>query len=264
VTWLALQVLGSGAMAAAGVVCLRRSAPLATALVGLMLSLILLKVGVAQVPAGEPRLFPWNWYPLVEFWWYLFPAMFILGVAVTLVRRSIVKRDALLVLGGYLLVHCGVVAILGSLPHDLTGVVDPKGVCHQTSGYSCAAASAAMLLHRHGVAATEQEMAGLCATRGGSTWMSGTSDSGILRGLRLKLKDQATPVISTPAYEEIPVPSLVAIQLNPKLYHCILVRAVEPDQVRVVDPLYGSGAIPREQFERTWQKSTIHVAAAAR
>jgi hypothetical protein len=262
VTWLALQVLGSGAMAAAGAAALRRSAPLATTLVGVMLSLILLKVGASQVPAGEPRLFPWNWYPLVEFWWYLFPAMFILGAALMLVRRSVVKRDALLVLGGYLLIHCGLVAFLGSRPHELTGVVNAKGVCHQTSGYSCAAASAAMLLHRHGVPATEREMAELCATRSGSTWMSGTSDSGIMRGLRMKLRDRATPVISTPAYADIPVPSLVAIQLNPRLHHCILVRAVEPGQVVVVDPLYGSGTIPREQFERAWQKAAIHIAAA--
>ena len=97
--WLEVQLAGSAAMAVAGVAALRRSVPLATSLVGVMLVLILLKVGASQVPAGEPRLFPWNWYPFVEFWRYLFPAMFILGAAVSKVRRSIVKRDALLVLG---------------------------------------------------------------------------------------------------------------------------------------------------------------------
>ena len=257
--WLAVQLAGSALMAAAGVASLRRSIPLATALVGTMMSLLLLKVGVAQIPAGEPRLFPWNWYPFVEFWWYLFPAMFILGAAVMLVRRSVVKRDALLVLGGYLLVHCGVVAILTGGSHDLKGVVDENGVCHQTSGYSCAAASAAMLLHRHGVRATEREMAELCATRSGSTSMTGTSDSGIMRGLRIKLEGRATPVIATPGYRDIPVPSLAAIKINERLYHCILIRAVEADQVRVVDPLYGGGSIPREQFERVWQKSAIYI-----
>jgi hypothetical protein len=257
--WLPVQLLGSALMAAAGAAALRRSQPLATALVGAMLSLLLLKAGAVQIPAAEPRLFPWNWYPLVEFWWYLFPAMFILGAAVMLVRRSLVKRDALLVLGGFLLVYCGIAAFLSGVPHELSGVVDDKGVCHQTSGYSCAAASAVMLLHRHGVSATEQEMAELCATRPGSTAISGTSDSGIMRGLRLKLQGRAVPVISTPGYEEIPVPSLVAIRIHERLCHCILVRAVEPDQVRVVDPLYGGGSIPREQFERTWLKSAIHV-----
>ncbi len=258
---LALQIVGSAFMAAAGVAALRRSRPLATALVGAMLSLLLLKAGASQVPAAEPRLFPWNWYPFVEFWWYLFPAMFILATAVALVRHSVVKRDALLVLGGFLLVYCGVVAILSGLPHDLNGVVDEKGVCHQTSGYSCAAASAAMLLHRHGVRASEQEMAELCATRPGSTAVSGTSDSGIMRGLRIKLEGRATPVIATPGYDEIPVPSLVAIRIHERLCHCILVQSVEPDRVRIVDPLTGGGSIPRAQFERTWLKAAIFVQA---
>jgi predicted double-glycine peptidase len=257
--WLAVQVVGSALMAAAGVAALRRSRPLATALVGAMLCLILLKAGAVQVPAAEPRLFPWNWYPLVEFWWFLFPSMFILGSAVALVRHSIVKRDALLVLGGFLLVYCGVSAVIAAIPHELHGEVDGKGVCHQTSGYSCAAASAAMLLHRHGVRATEQEMAELCATRAGSTAVSGTSDSGIMRGLRIKLEGRATPVITTPDYDRIPVPALVAIRIHDRLCHCILVQAVEPDQVRVVDPLYGGCSIPREQFERTWLKAAISV-----
>jgi len=200
-----------------------------------------------------------NWYLYVELWWYLVPAMLVRGVAGTLFRRSVLKRDGLRIVGGYLLVHCGVIAILTDRPHELTGVLDGKGVCHQTSGYSCAAASAVMFLDRHGVVATEKEMADLCATRAGGTRLSGTSDSGLMRGLRIKLKDQAQPVISTPSYDQIPVPSLVAIRLGPQLCHSILVSAVEPDQVRVVDPLYGRGSIPREQFERTWQKSAIHA-----
>lgn len=257
--WLVVQLLGSASLAVAGALVIRRSVPMATALVGIMLSLILLKIGAAQVPAAEPRLFPWNWYPWVEFWWYLLPAMFILGAAITLVRRSVWKRDGILVVGGYLLLHCGVIAVLGDRPHELTGVVNAEGFCHQTSGYSCAAASAAMMLHRCGVAATEQEMAQLCATRAGGSRLAGTSESGIMRGLRLKLRDQGSPVISSPAYDQIPVPALVAIRLGPLLYHCILVSEVGRDQVRVVDPLYGKGSIPRGQFEQTWCRTAICV-----
>jgi predicted double-glycine peptidase len=258
--WLSIQLLGSALMTSAGALAVRRSLRLGTALVGGMLVLILVKAGVSHFPAGEPRLFPWDWYPFVESWWHLFPAMFIFGAGMVIVRRSVWKRDGLLVGAGYLLLHCGVVAVLIGRPHEmLNGVVNAEGVCHQTSGYSCGPASAAMLLHRHGVDATEREMADLCVTRSGGTKMSGTSDSGLMRGLRLKLKDWATPVISAPPYEQIPVPALVAIQLSPSLCHCILVSAVEPDQVRVLDPLYGRGTIPRAQFERAWCRSAIHV-----
>lgn len=257
--WLAIQLLGSALMAAAGMASIRRSTRLATALTGLALLLILVKPAVGHIPAGEPRLFPWNWYPLVEGWWYLFPAMYIFGVAIVLCWKSMWKRDGLLAGAGFLVLYCGVLAISTTREHRLTGTVDAEGLCHQTSGYSCAPASAVMLLHRYGIAATEQEMAGLCATKSGSTRMAGTSDSGILRGLRLKLGSRATPVISTPDYDRIPVPSLVAIQLTPTLCHCIMVSKVESDQVRVLDPLYGRGSIPREQFERTWCRAAISL-----
>jgi hypothetical protein len=257
--WLAVQALGTALMIGAGILAFRRSQRAGTAFVAAMLALILLKVFVVRTPAAEPRLFPWDWYPFVEPWWFLFPAMGIFGVGITLVRRSVWKRDVLLVGAGYLLLHCGVTAALLSRPKDLTGVVNQEGICLQSTGYSCAPAAAAMILHRYGVEATENEMAQLCVTRGGGTRMSGTSDAGILRGLRLKLRDRGTPVITTPEYDRIPVPCLVPIQLTPTLGHCILVARVEPDRVLVIDPVYGRGTIPRVQFERAWQKSAIHV-----
>jgi predicted double-glycine peptidase len=258
-TWLAVQLLGSAAMTTGGILAIRRSQLLATALVAAMLSLILLKTGAASVPAGEPRIFPWDWYPYVEPWWFLFPAMFIFGTGIVLVWKSVWKRDALLIGAGALVVFCGAYAVLMDRTHELTGAVNAKGVCHQTSGYSCSAASAVMLLDRHGIASTEKEMAELCLTRAGNSRVAGTTDSGLMRGLRLKLGGRGTPRITVPAYEQIPTPAVVAIQLNSQLSHSILVSAVEPHQVQVVDPLYGNGTIPREQFVRTWKKAAIHV-----
>lgn len=257
--WLVVQLLGSAAMVAAGVVALRRSQRLATALVAAMLSLILFKLAVARAPAGEARLLPWNWYPFVEGWWFLFPAMFIFGVGLTLVRRSVLKRDGLLVAGGVLLVHCGVLAILTSQPHQLTGRLNDKGICHQTSGYSCSAASAVMLLHQAGIPATEQEMAELCVTRPGGSIVSGTSDSGAMRGLRLKMEGHGRPVITTPRYDELRAPAMVAITISRQISHSIVVVGVEPDQVKVIDPLYGRGTIPRIQFERDWKGIAINL-----
>jgi predicted double-glycine peptidase len=258
--WLAIQLAGSALMIAAGVWALRRSPALATGLVAAMCLLLILKAVICHLPAAEPRLFPWNWYPYVEPWWTLFPAMFIFGAGSSLVRASMLKRDVLLVGGGFLLLRCGVVAVLTDQSHELlTAVVRENGVCLQSSSYSCAPASAAMFLHLYGVTATENEMARLCVTRSGSTVTSGTSESGLLRGLRIKLMDRATPMISTPAYEKIPTPSLVTIEVRPRTGHSILVSAVEPGQVRVLDPRYGPGVLPRAQFEKIWQKSAIHV-----
>ena len=258
-TWLAVQLLGSAFTTTAGVLAARRSRPLATWLVGIMIPLIVAKVVLALVPAGEARFLPWNWYAVVQHWWYLFPAMLVLGSAIVIFYRSMWKRDALLIVAACLLIQCGIIAVLMSRPHQLTGQVNADGICHQTSGYSCSAASAVNLLHGYGVAATENEMAELCVTMAGNSRWTGTSDAGLMRGLRLKMKGRGTPRITLPVYEQIPTPSLVAIQLNPQLSHSIMVTAVAPDHVKVVDPLYGGGTIPRAQFERAWKRSAIHV-----
>jgi hypothetical protein len=57
---------------------------------------------------------------------------------------------------------------------------DGDGICLQTTQHSCTPASAATLLRLHGIAATEEEMAELCLTREGTTWM------GLYRGLKRK------------------------------------------------------------------------------
>ena len=257
--WLLVQVLCAGSMVAAGVLAFGRSLRLATGLVAAMLSLILLKAAITQVPAAEARIFPWDWYPFVEGWWFLLPAMFIFGVGIRLVRRSVWKRDGLLVAAGLLLVYCGAMAIALGRPHELTGRIDDKGICHQTSGYSCSAASAVMLLHQAGIPATEQEMAELCVTRAGHSRVAGTSECGMMRGLRQKMAGRGRPVISTPTYDRIPAPAMVGILINPQMSHSIVVVQVEPDLVKVIDPLYGRGTIPRSQFERNWKGVAIHL-----
>lgn len=57
---------------------------------------------------------------------------------------------------------------------------DENGICRQTTPFTCTAACAATVLAKHGIAAGEQEMAGLCFTRRGTSWQ------GLYRGLKLK------------------------------------------------------------------------------
>ncbi|MBP88945.1 MAG: hypothetical protein CMJ64_19890 [Planctomycetaceae bacterium] len=57
---------------------------------------------------------------------------------------------------------------------------DVDGVCIQTTDNTCTPACAATLLRMHGIDATEAEMAELCLTRDGTTWM------GLYRGLKQK------------------------------------------------------------------------------
>lgn len=66
----------------------------------------------------------------------------------------------------------------GEVPECL--YVWEDGVCRQTTHDTCSAASAATLLRHHGIPATEQEMAELCITRKGTSWL------GLFRGMKLK------------------------------------------------------------------------------
>ncbi|MCU0876186.1 MAG: hypothetical protein MUF06_00135 [Pirellulaceae bacterium] len=81
------------------------------------------------------------------------------------------------------LVGCGILAalfpLLGSKP-QCGNRWDQLRTCLQTTRHTCSAASAAMLLDRYGIVATEQEMAELCLTRHGTNWQ------GLYRGLKLK------------------------------------------------------------------------------
>jgi hypothetical protein len=259
VIWIAVQLTGAAIMTGAGIHAARRSRKAATILIAVMLAVILLKNALSFVPTGEPRLLPWNWYPLVERWWHLIPAMAIFGAGITTYRASVWRRDVLLVGAGLLLLHCTALGWVMSRPSDLRGTVDTQGICLQTSGYSCTAASAAMLLHRHGVAATEREMADLSLTSNGGLAGGGTTESGLMRGLRLKLNGRGMPHIDRPGYDGLMTPSVVGLQLTPKSSHSIVVVQVTPTEVKVLDPLYGPGTLRRDVFEREWLGSAIWI-----
>lgn len=77
--------------------------------------------------------------------------------------------------------------VLGSVPR-CGERWDKLGTCLQTTKFTCSPACAAMLLQRHGIAASEQEMTELCLTRRGTSWQ------GLYRGLKLKTAGTAWDV----------------------------------------------------------------------
>jgi hypothetical protein len=65
----------------------------------------------------------------------------------------------------------------------------PFRVCQQTTPVTCSAAASATLLDALGIKTNESEMAELCLTRDGSTWLGGTTWLGMYHGLRVKMRD---------------------------------------------------------------------------
>jgi len=111
-----------------------------------------------------------NWFPL--------EAGFLGGLAFSQCAMPAWRRG----LTAVVLQLAGVVVVL----FPLMGVAPrcghswSEGICLQTTKETCSAASAATLLKLHGIDTTEQEMADLCLTRGGTNWM------GLYRGLKKK------------------------------------------------------------------------------
>ncbi len=120
-----------------------------------------------------------NWFPLI--------AAFLAGITWTHGYGSRLRRalfgGTLISLAAWLLVH----PLLGS-PPQCKNKWDRNGVCLQTSRFSCTAAAAATLLRLYDIEAQESEMAELCLTRRGTTWL------GLFRGLQLKTQGRPLAV----------------------------------------------------------------------
>lgn len=143
----------------------------------------------------------------------------------------------------------------------------PLGDCRQTTPYTCSAAAAASLLQLHGIEATEQEMAELCLTRHGTSWL------GLYRGL--KLKTQGTPwdvdLVRCSADEvrghtDLPMIMEVGLEADapidvafrnefgwtPGMRHSVILLPSTDDRLRVLDP---SPYIGREE----WDDESLHL-----
>jgi predicted double-glycine peptidase len=255
--WTVLQLTAAALLAAAGAWAMRRSKTWGTVAAGVLLSLILLKAVVGHIPAAEATLFPWDWYPMVEPSWYLLPAMFLAGAGLQMLWRSTWKRPLMMAGAVLLFARTGAAGLATSRTPHLEGTVNDAGVCLQSASYSCGAAAATSFVYYYGVRATEKEMAELCLTRAGGPGLIGTTDAGLMRGLRRKLGGRYDIHIARTVYDDLPTPALVPLELYPGLGHCVLVWRVDPELVHLVDPRCGRMTLSRSTFERMWTGSAI-------
>ena len=111
-----------------------------------------------------------NWFPL----W----ASFLGGLASTQSNLPVWRRGFTVVVLQLAAFYVVLSPLSGKAPQ--CDNLWSEDVCLQTTRSTCSAASAATLLKMHGIHTTEQEMAELCLTRGGTNWM------GLYRGLKKK------------------------------------------------------------------------------
>jgi hypothetical protein len=144
------------------------------------------------------------------------------------------------------------------------------GSCQQTTPFTCSAASAATLLRMHGIEASEQEMAELCLTRHGTSWL------GLYRGL--KLKTAGTPwtveivqcaASELPQHADWPMIMEVGLEANapidatfrsefgwaPGMRHSVLLTGYSAEVAHIVDPSpqFGREDWDEESLQLLWR-----------
>jgi hypothetical protein len=199
-----------------------------------------------------------NWFPL-------FLAA-LAGVVIEMRRLAWLRRAAVVtVLGGFAS-FAVLLPLAGQAPPCGKQWADFGG-CQQTTPYTCSPASAATLLQLHGIAATEQEMAELCLTRRGTSWL------GLYRGLKLKTQGTAWDVelvrcSATEVSQHTDRPMIMEVGLEadtpidaafrsefgwvPGVRHSVVLLASTDRRLHVLDP---SPQIGREE----WNDESLHL-----
>jgi hypothetical protein len=171
--------------------------------------------------------------------------------------------------------------LIGS-PPDCGNAWLNQQICLQTTDRTCTPACAATLLRHHGINATEQEMAQLCLTRGGTTWQ------GLYRGLKRKTAQSAWDVRieqmdihqlrqlgSTPAILRLGGAGFLSTKngslrqrdemelgLRSGIGHSvILLRFLNDQLIEVADPKPGVGieVWTAEELSRVWDGEVTHL-----
>jgi len=187
-----------------------------------------------------------NWFPLV--------AAFLAGLVWRMVPGSKARRSLWLLTLATASVLAAVFPFLGEPPrcgHSW----DQRGFCVQTTDNTCSAACAATLLRLHGIEATEQEMAELCFTRRGTTWL------GLYHGLKCKTEGTSwdVEIVSGETAELVQreqTPTILTVGLSNSVdaanrtdegwiqgvdHSVIMMNFFEPGYFEIADPAPGVG-----------------------
>jgi ABC-type bacteriocin/lantibiotic exporter with double-glycine peptidase domain len=124
----------------------------------------------------------------------------------------------------------------------------------QSSGASCAAASAANLARQHGVLRTEAEMAALLGTT-----RFGTSPAQVIQGLG-QLGFSCQKVFHASADAAAVRAPAVLFYPPDDVYgagHAVFLASVEREEVVVVDPLIGRLQVPAVDLRERWKGHAV-------
>ncbi|MEZ6111450.1 MAG: cysteine peptidase family C39 domain-containing protein [Pirellulaceae bacterium] len=173
-------------------------------------------------------------------------------------------------------VYASVHPLLGHTP-ECQDQWTKDGVCLQSTRYTCTAAAAATLLKTHGIDATERELADLCLTRDGTTWL------GLYRGLKQKTRgtEWDVRVVSGSIDElgQLERPAILRVGLEtdssvdstyqteygwiPGVAHSVVLTGLDREFAYVADPTpeIGRERWTREELGILWQGQAMCLVA---
>lgn len=261
IIWFALQALAAAAAAVVGFRIARaRPAvwkPAAIVATALMLLWPLMRV----FPAAALSALGAGVVIFIEVTGIVIPAAMLFALASGVVKRPRERRALLLLLVvcGLYFVRSGLWMVRPPVP-DLDTAPYADGVCLQSTGYTCVAASLVTLLHAHGIEATEAEMARLSYTEVGN----GATDSRAVYALQRKLRRLPIEVryergMSYERLLELGRPCVVPIKWGYYCSHMVPFLDADAEAVTLGDPLTGRRRVPRAEFESDWLRRGIYL-----
>lgn len=213
----------------------------------------------SRFPMIPVRFMPIGPWAIIEREYWLPFAVLFFACATHLVSRP--NRKAMRIFASVLVVFVGVMTGWRLLPMPMKdfGRTMRDGVCLQSSGYTCGAASLVTMLDRLQIEATEGEMAMLTGTIPGR----GVTDFQAAYGLQQKLSSLARPeiVAIVECADHNPLnltaPFLAGMKHSFWFDHMVCVLELRDDAVVIGDPLGGKRVMPLNIFREEWRGLAI-------
>ncbi len=189
------------------------------------------------------------------------PAVLFFGIASRHVPKASDRRAILLLtlVAGLYFIKAGWWMIAPGVADLGRTKLDRDGICHQSTGYTCVAASMVTMLRAYGIDAGEMEMASLAYTQvnGGAT------DSRTLWALQKKLQGSHLQSryqrLDIAGLIDVPKPCLVQLDWGFFVSHMVPVVSATPEVVVIGDPLDGRREMSMADFRATWKGNAISL-----
>ncbi len=222
------------------------------------LLLLFLEGYLVHRPDIEYIIFPWIDYTFFR-GWGLLGAFVVFGIGISQLPKA--NQRALIIFTVFLIIVRMYFwwSILFGFDYNFKEKGFKKGICYQSTLYTCAPSSCATLLKHYGIDTTEKEMARLCLTGN----VRATSNLKAARGLNIKLADKGYSVkivlTDIKGLEKIPKPCLISVKVALMVKHMVVLSSFSNGKVVILDPEDGKYSLDLATFEKEWSKNAIWI-----